>query len=339
MRQFELVAPKTFEKHEVPIPEPGPGEVRIAVKSVGICGSDIHAYYGKHPFMSFPIVLGHECAGVVEKLGEGVTKVTLGDRVVLRQQQVCGKCRPCREGRYNICESLKVLGCQCTGGSSDFYVAKEELFYKIPDQIGFGEGTMIEPLSVGVHAVKRIGDVKGKKVLVLGAGTIGNLVAQSAKGLGASAVMITDVSREKLDMAAECGIDYTVDVSKEDLEAVIKEKFGPDGMDAVYECSASPAALNQVLDIAGKGIPIVIVGVFAGMANTNMANVHDREYELIGTLMYIEEDYFEAIRLVDEGKINLKRLISKEYSIEDVSSAYQYIEDNRATAQKLILNI
>ena len=90
---------------------------------------------------------------------------------------------------------------------------------------------------------------------------------------------------------------------------------------------------------AGKGIPIVIVGVFAGMANTNMANVQDREYELIGTLMYIEEDYFEAIRLVDEGKINLKRLISKEYSIEDVSSAYQYIEDNRATAQKLILNI
>lgn len=94
MRQFELVAPKTFEKHEVPIPEPGPGEVRIAVKSVGICGSDIHAYYGKHPFMSFPIVLGHECAGVVEKLGEGVTKVALGDRVVLRPQQVCGKCRP-----------------------------------------------------------------------------------------------------------------------------------------------------------------------------------------------------------------------------------------------------
>ena len=339
MRQFELVAPKTFEKHEVPIPEPSLGEVRIAVKSVGICGSDIHAYYGEHPFMSFPIVLGHECSGVVEKIGTGVTRLSVGDRVVLRPQDVCWKCRPCREGRYNICESLKVLGCQSAGGCSDYYVAKEELFYRIPDKIGFGEGTMIEPLAVAVHAVKRAGTVEGKKVLVLGAGTIGNLVAQSAKGLGASTVMVTDVSEEKLSMALNCGVDYAVDILKEDLGKVIKEKFGEDGVDVVYECTANPGALNQMLSIAGKGIPMVIVGVFAGMPSINLANVQDREYELLGTLMYVENDYLESIRLIEEGNINLKILITGEYPIEELQKAYQYIEEHKDTAQKLILNI
>ena len=151
--------------------------------------------------MSFPIVLGHECAGVVEKLGEGVTKVALGDRVVLRPQQVCGKCRPCREGRYNICESLKVLGCQCTGGSSDFYVAKEELFYKIPDQIGFGEGTMIEPLSVGVHAVKRIGDVKGKKVLITGSASgIGRMLAGDMAKKVSQLSFLSNVGSDRRDV-------------------------------------------------------------------------------------------------------------------------------------------
>lgn len=339
MRQFELVAPKTFEKHEVAEPIPKKNEVRIAVKAVGICGSDIHAYYGEHPFMSFPIVLGHECAGLVEKVGDDVTKVSIGDRVVLRPQDVCGKCRPCREERYNICESLKVLGCQSAGGCSDFYVASEDLFYRIPDKIGFGEGTMIEPLAVAVHAVKRIGAVAGKKVLVLGAGTIGNLVAQSAKALGAASVMITDISEEKLSLALKCGIDHAVNTSKENLDTAIKEKFGEDGMDAVYECTASPKALNQVLAIAGKGIPIVIVGVFAGMPNINLANVQDREYELIGTLMYVEEDYFEAIQLVEDEKINLKELISAEYSIEEMQEAYHYIETHKETAQKIIINI
>ena len=341
MRQFELVSKQTFEKHEVPEPAAGAGQVKIRVKAVGICGSDIHAYYGEHPFMSFPIVLGHEVCGVVEE-ANGAARVKKGDTVVLRPQSVCGKCRPCREGRYNICETLDVLGCQTTGGCSDYYTAAADLFYKLPDTMDYGEGTMIEPLAVAVHAVKRAfadGDVRGKKVLVLGAGTIGNLVAQSAKGLGAEAVMITDISDFKLKMAEDCGVDYAVNTAKDDLAKAIVDKFGPDGADAVYECTASPAALNQVLSTVGKGIPIVVVGVFAGMTNINLANVQDREYSLIGTLMYVEDDYIESIRLVEEKKINLAALITKRFDIEDMEKAYEYIANNKDTAQKVIIDI
>lgn len=339
MRQFELISPQKFVKHEVPEPILGPGDAKIAVKAVGICGSDIHAYYGEHPFMTFPIVLGHECTGVVEQIGMEVRNLTVGDRVVLRPQDVCGKCKPCREGRYNICESLKVLGCQSTGGCSDYYAADAKLFYRLPASLGFAEGTMIEPLAVALHAVKRIGDCKDKKVLVLGAGTIGNLVAQSAKALGASKVMITDVSKEKLEIAKKTGIDYTVNVSRESLEETAREAFGMDGFDVVYECTANERALNEILSIAGKGIPIVIVGVFAGMTNVNLANVQDREYTLLGSLMYTEDDYYESIDLVNDGKISLRPLISKELSIEEMDGAYQYIEANKSTVQKVILTV
>lgn len=339
MRQFELTSKETFVKHEVPVPEPKENEIRIEVKAVGICGSDIHAYYGVHPFMDFPIVLGHECCGVVEKLGKNVHNFHIGDRVVLRPQDVCGKCKPCKEGRYNICEHLKVLGCQSTGGCSDYYTAPADLFYTIPDEIGFDEGSMIEPLSVCVHAAKRIGAVKGKKVLVLGAGTIGNLLAQSAKGLGAAAVMITDVVDPKLEIAKECGVDYTVNTRTHDLAEEISKAFGEDGVDAVYECTANANALNQCLDIIGKGTPMVIVGVFAGKPAINLANVQDREYELRGSLMYVEEDYLESIRLIKEKKINLKKLITKEFPLEEISDAYKFIEQNKDISMKVILNV
>ncbi len=340
MRQVELTAPKKFEHLEAMMPDLGAGQVKIAVKAVGICGSDIHAYYGEHPFMGFPIVLGHECAGVVEETAPGVTNIKVGDRVVLRPQKVCGICKPCKEGRYNICQSLEVLGCQCAGGCSDYYVANGDLFYKLPDAIGFGEGTMIEPLAVAVHAVKRpFGDVMGKKVLVLGAGTIGNLVAQSAKGMGAKTVMITDVSDFKLSMAKQCGIEHAVNAARTDVGAAMREAFGPDGADAVYECTANEGALNQMLGLAPKGIPIVIVGVFAGMTNLNLANVQDREYSLMGTLMYVEDDYIESIRLVEAGKIDLKRLITKEFDLDHMEDAFLYIERNASEAQKVIVNI
>mgnify|MGYP001373202406 CR=1 FL=1 len=339
MRQFELISPKKIIKKEVPIPETKANQVKIKVKAIGICGSDIHAYYGKHPFMSFPIVLGHECSGVVEETAEGVENVAVGDRVVLRPQLTCGKCRPCREGRYNVCENLKVLGCQTTGGCSDYYTADAGLFYRIPDVLGFDEGTMIEPLAVAVHAVLRAGSVKDKNVLVLGAGTIGNLTAQSAKGLGAKTAMITDIADEKLKLAEACGIDYPVNTAKKDLKAAIEEKYGSDGIDIVYECTANANALNQVLSVAGKGTPVVIVGVYGGMTNINLANVQDREYSLIGTLMYTEDDYYRSIRLIEQRDIQLKPLISKEFSIDQVNEAYQYIEDNQSSVQKVILNV
>ena len=143
----------------------------------------------------------------------------------------------------------------------------------------------------------------------------------------------------KLGMAKECGADVTVNVLKENLEEVLLREFGEDGLDVCFECSANGKALNQVLRCGRKGMQFVIVGVYGYMPEVEMGLVQDREYEIFGTLMYLHEDYVTAIRLVGEGKVNLKALISKEYPIEQVSDAYKYIEQNRDTVQKVILNV
>lgn len=339
MKQVTLVSEKTFEVKDVPVPSYAPNQAMMKVKAVGICGSDIHAYYGKHPFMSFPITLGHEATGEVIAVGSEVTNLKVGDRVLMRPQKVCGKCRMCREGRYNICKTLEVLGCQCTGASSDYYPVNADQLYKLPDNIDYDVGTVIEPLSVGVRAVSRPGSVKGKNVLVIGAGTIGNVVMQSAKALGANKVVISDVSDYKLAMARECGADVAVNVRNENLEEVLDREFGIDGLDVVYECSANSAALNQMMRYGRKGMAFVIVAVYGYKPEIEMGLVQDREYEIYGTLMYLHEDYETAIRLVAEGKVNLKALISKEFPLEQAAQAYQYIEDNRDAVQKVILNV
>ena len=339
MKQVTLVSEKTFEVKDVPVPSYAPNQAMLKVKAVGICGSDIHAYYGKHPFMSFPITLGHEATGEVIAVGSEVTNLKVGDRVLMRPQKVCGKCRMCREGRYNICKTLEVLGCQCTGASSDYYPVNADQLYKLPDNIDYDVGTVIEPLSVGVRAVSRPGSVKGKNVLVIGAGTIGNVVMQSAKALGANKVVISDVSDYKLAMARECGADVAVNVRNENLEEVLDREFGIDGLDVVYECSANSAALNQMMRYGRKGMAFVIVAVYGYKPEIEMGLVQEREYEIYGTLMYLHEDYETAIRLVAEGKVNLKALISKEFPLEQAAQAYQYIEDNRDAVQKVILNV
>ena len=339
MKQVTLVSEKTFEISEVPVPQCGPKQALLKVKAVGICGSDIHAYYGKHPFISFPVVQGHEATGEVVEVGAEVRELKVGDRVLLRPQKACGKCRMCREGRYNICKTLEVYGCQDVGASSDYYAADADLLYKLPDGTDYGVGTVIEPLAVGVGAVRRPGGVEGKNVLVIGAGTIGNVVMQSAKALGANKVIISDVSDYTLNMAKACGADVTVNVKNENLEEVLVREFGEDGIDVVFECSANGGALNQVLRCGRKGIQFVIVAVYGHKPEIEMGLIQDREYEIYGSLMYLHEDYETAIRLVAEGKVNLQALISKEYPLEQVSEAYKYIEQNRDTVQKVILNV
>lgn len=339
MKQVTLTAPKTFEISEVDIPQIKPHEALLKIKAVGICGSDIHAYFGEHPFMSFPITLGHESAGEVVAVGEAVSNVKIGDRVVMRPQKICKTCSLCKSGRYNICKSLEVLGCQCAGGSSDYYAVDAELLYRLPKDTDYDVGTIIEPLAVGVHAVRRAGDISGLNVLVIGAGTIGNVVAQSAKALGAASVMITDVSQYKLNMAKECGVDYAVNVKEQDLETVMKEAYGEEGVDVVFECSANASALNQLLDLGRKGITMVIVGVYGGLAGINMANVQDREYNLIGTLMYLHEDYVTAIKLVEEKKVCLEKLITKKFDLLNTAEAYRFIEENKDNVQKVILDV
>ena len=204
MRSVLLNKPQELLMRDIEKPVPAKGEVLIKVKRMGICGSDIHAYYGKHPTIYLPVVQGHEFSGVVEALGEGVTGFEIGEPVTARPQYTCGECYHCRSGHENICHDLQVIGCngKVPGAAQDYISLRSHLVFKLPDNLNYDDGAMVEPVAVAVAAVKTFTyDIKGKNILVFGAGTIGNLVAQVAKAEGAKSVLITDVCDEKLEIA------------------------------------------------------------------------------------------------------------------------------------------
>ena len=263
MKQAVMVNPGKIKFRDMPKPQIGKDEVLLETKRIGICGSDIHVYHGLHPYTSYPVVQGHEVSGITAEVGQAVKGIKAGDKLTFTPQVVCGECYPCRNGMYHVCESLKVMGFQTDGAAQEFFVLPEWNVFKLPDKISLDHAALVEPVSVAVHALRRGGDLRGKKVLVLGAGTIGNLVAQVARASGAEAVMITDISEYKMQKAAACGIDYRVNTSNEDLNMAILEHFGPDRADLVLECVGAQATISQAVANARKGTTIVVVGVFA----------------------------------------------------------------------------
>ena len=307
--------------------------------NIGVCGSDIHVYHGKHPFTSYPVTQGHEVSGVITELGKHVKGLVVGQKVTIEPQVFCGKCYLCRHGKYNLCENLKVMGFQTTGTASEYFVTDASKITPIPDEMSFEEGAMIEPLAVAVHGVKQIGDVTGLNIAVLGAGPIGNLVAQTAKGLGATKVMITDISDFRLEKAKECGVDVCVNTKNKDFGEAMVEAFGPDKADVIYDCAGNNITMGQAIKYARKGSIIVLVAVFAGMAEVDLAVMNDHELDMKSSMMYRHEDYLDAIQLVNQGKVQLKPLISKTFAFRDYSKAYQYIDNNRENTMKVIINV
>jgi Threonine dehydrogenase and related Zn-dependent dehydrogenases len=340
MLQAIMTSPGIIEFKEIPVPGLKTGEVLVKIMRVGVCGSDIHVYHGKHPYTSYPVVQGHEVSGEIAAIGEGVSHFKVGDKVTIQPQVVCGKCYPCTHDSYHICDVLKVMGFQTTGMASEYFAVDAQKVLKLPDNISFDEGAMVEPLAVAVHALGRSGmDLSGKKVLVLGAGTIGNLVAQTAKGLGAASVMITDLSEFRLSKAKECSIDHCINTSKQDLSKALLENFGEFKADLILECVGVNTTISQAIENARKGSDIIVVGVFGDKAMVDMGLVQDRELRLIGTLMYKEKDYIKAIELISSGKMKLNPLITDHFEFKDYLKAYEHIEKKKDQVIKVMIDI
>ena len=231
------------------------------------------------------------------------------------------------------------MGFQTTGVASHYFAVDEEKVTPLPETMSLDEGAMIEPLAVAVHAVRRAGDVRDKDICVLGAGPIGILVAQAAKGLGARKVMVTDVSDLRLQKAKECGADVCVNTREKDFGTEFVACFGPDKADVIYDCAGNNVTMGQAIQYARKGSTIILVAVFATRGDVDLAVLNDHELDLNTSMMYRSEDYLTAIGLVEEGKVQLKPLISKHFAFKDYLEAYRYIDDNRESTMKVIINV
>ena len=340
MRQAVLVAPKHIEFKEVAAPKAEDlkeHQILVNIKRIGICGSEIHSYHGLHPATFYPVVQGHEYSGVVMAVGSEVTVCKPGDHITARPQLVCGKCNPCKRGQYNVCEHLRVQAFQADGAAQDFFVVDDDRVAKLPEGMSLDYGAMIEPSAVGAHASNRT-DVKGKNVVVSGAGTIGNLIAQFCIARGAKNVLITDVSDLRLAKARECGIKHTLNITKKTLKEAAQELFGEEGYQVGFEVAGVEVSIRSLMETIEKGSDIVVVAVFAKDPALSMFYLGEHELRLIGSMMYRHEDYLTAIDYVSKGIVNLKPLVSNRFAFEEYDDAYKFIDTHRETSMKVLID-
>jgi L-iditol 2-dehydrogenase len=339
MKQAVMTQPGKIEFREVECPQPDADEVLLKIRRIGICGSDIHVFHGQHPYTTYPVVQGHEVGAVVAQIGSQVHGLEIGDKVVFLPQVTCGECYPCRHGLYHICDNLKVMGFQTNGAAQEYFSVKASQVLKVPAEVSLDQAALIEPVSVAVHALSRAGDVRGKRVVVLGAGTIGNLVGQVAQASGATGVLITDISDYKLAKAHQCGLMHTANTRRENLSQAILDTFGPDKADLILECVGIQETINQAIETARKGSTIVIVGVFAKKPVVDIGVVQDHELSLVGTLMYQKKDFERAIDLVASGKLELTPLVTHRFSFSHYLDAYKTIEAVKGEYMKVMIDL
>ena len=342
MRQVVLTAPKQIEFREVAAPEAGnlkSDEVLLRILRIGICGSEIHSYHGQHPATFYPVVQGHEYSAEVVAVGSAVRKVKPGDRVTGRPQLVCGECNPCKRGQYNVCSNLRVEAFQADGVAQDYFVIPEERVVALPEGMSPDYGAMVEPTAVAAHATSRPRALEGRNVVVSGAGTIGNLVAQFARARCAKRVVITDVSDYRLSKARECGIERTLNVAREPLDGKIAELFGDEGYQVAFECAGVESSVRSLMATVEEGGDVVIVGVHAKDPAVSMFHLGEHELNLIGSMMYRHEDYLKAVEEISAGRIRLAPLVSNRFPLEKYREAYEFIDANRETCMKVLIDL
>jgi L-iditol 2-dehydrogenase len=338
MKQAVMVKAGEIEVHDVPAPAPSQGEVLLRVQRIGVCGSDIHVYHGKHPLTGYPVVQGHEFSALLEAVGQGVSGLKPGTKVTSMPQIVCGECAPCRRGDYHICDKLKVQGFQAPGCAQELWVTSADMVIPLPDTFTFEQGALVEPTAVAVHAVARAGNLAGQRAVVLGAGPIGNLVAQTARCEGAQ-VLITDLSDYRLEVARQCGLENTSNAGQESLADASARVFGKDGFNVAFECVGVEATITAAVANIQKGGTLIIVGVFGEKPHIDLSTVQDRELNLHGTLMYKRPDYLRAVELIDSGGIITEPLVSKHYSIDNYIDAYRYIDQYGDKSMKVVIDV
>jgi L-idonate 5-dehydrogenase len=328
MKAVFLDGAKNLVERSAEAPPIGPDDVRIRVNTMGICGSDIE-YYLHNRIGSFvpqgPLVLGHELAGEVVERGANVTTPEVGARVAIDPSIPCRRCEYCRAGRHNLCNDMKFVGTAATvphipGGLAEYVSVPAGNCYLVPDDLSWGEGACLEPLSVAVHAALRPGQLAGAKVLVSGGGTIGQFVALAVRAFGAAVVAVSDLQAFRREFALEQGADIGLDPTKPDEMAAAQAETG--GFDTIFEASGAPPAVRSNLEIVKKGGTIVQIGSINGNVELPANLIMSKELRYLGSFRY-GDIYPISMSLLATRRVDVRPLISATYPLPKVTDAFE----------------
>ncbi|WP_302104768.1 NAD(P)-dependent alcohol dehydrogenase [Polycladomyces zharkentensis] len=333
MKAAVLKKPLEMELRELPVPKVSGDEVLVKVMAVGVCGSDVHYYehgrIGRH-VVEQPIILGHECAGIVVATGDRVSRVKVGDRVAIEPGVTCGTCAYCKEGRYNLCPDVSFLATPPVDGAFTQYIKhREDFLYPIPDGLSFEEAALIEPFSVGIHAARRAGLMPGSAVAIMGMGPVGLMAVVAAKAFGASLIIATDLLSNRLVAAEKLGATHTVNILEQQPEEAIRAITGGEGVDVAFETAGHPKAIQSALASVRRGGKLAIVGLPPqDEIGLNVPMIADREVDIYGVFRYANV-YPQAIRFLSSGIADVTPLITDRYPLEQTRDALE-----RARTQK-----
>jgi 2-desacetyl-2-hydroxyethyl bacteriochlorophyllide A dehydrogenase len=297
---------------EVPVPVPGPGEVLVRVVAAGVCGSDLHALHGRHPFISLPYAAGHEVSGVV--VGGAMAA---GLRVTVEPDLPCWDCKQCSAGRQNLCERLRFFGCaHDQGGMADFFTIDARRLHVILDELDWRAAALIEPLSTPVHAIRLADGVHERSVAILGAGTIGLLMLRVARARGARRIVMTARSAANRERALAFGADAAV--APGEVRAALGESA-----DVVFDCVAEQSTMLEAIAAANKGGTVVVIGVPAGDVTIPLAVLQDSQIRIQGSATYLPEDFADAMSLLAGGVVTADEFITSVRPLADAAEAFR----------------
>ncbi|MGQ9607773.1 MAG: NAD(P)-dependent alcohol dehydrogenase [bacterium] len=342
MKAAFLYKPGVIRIEEMEVPIPKDDEALIRLKAVGVCGSDVHFFeFGRIGdfVVKEPLILGHECAGEVVEIGKDVKNVKVGDRVAIEAGVPCRKCEFCRLGRYNLCSNVTFLATPPFHGAYREYITHpEDFLFKLPDNVSYQEGAMVEPLSVGTYAAER-GNVNVRNtVAIIGAGTIGLMTLQVAKARGATEIIVTDLEPFRLELAKKLGATMTINAREEDpVKKVLQYTDG--GADVVMEAVGAPQTIQQTIKMARPGAVIVWIG----MPTTDEIPIRAveaicKDVDIRGIFRYANA-YRPAIKLLASGKIDVKSMITTTFTLDHVQEALEYPKKHPGTCIKVMVEI
>ncbi len=326
-----------FEVADVPMPEPGAGEVLIRVGYCGICGSDMEAY---HTGMYAPgLIVGHEFAGVIAEVGPGVADWRPGDRVVVNDAIPCGECRPCREGRLDACESLYMIGVTHDGAMAEYCTAPVRGVHRLPDGVSLRRGALVEPLSVALHGVHRSRLKPGDRVLVMGAGPIGLLTLQCALLAGARLVAVTEVDPARAALARTLGAAIALDPTRDNVGVTLSALTDAQGPDVIYVCTGAPQPYRDAISLVRKGGQIFVLGLCVEPVEADFMSVALGDLCIEGSLAG-RAQFAAAIDFVAQERVDVESLISHEIALDDaVDKGFKFLDTPNNGAVKVLVRI
>ena len=338
-----LYAPGDMRVVELPDPTPGPGEVLVQIKEVGVCASDIHWYRDGRigdQIMEKPTILGHEFAGVIADVGPGVTSVKPGDRVAVEPAIWCWECDQCRDENYNLCRKIQFAGTSPIDGAfREFAVWPEHQVEKIPDHISMGEAAMLEPLGVGMYAIDLVGDVRGKSIAILGAGAIGLSILQCALQAGVEKAFVADFIPERLELARKLGAIQTFDAADPDIVNKVKAANGGMEPSIVFEAAGENEAVRTATQMVRPAGTVVVVGIPYDDDMVVSASMVRRKCLTIQLVRRSNKTLHRCVKLVSEGKVDVASYVTHRFPLEQAAEAFEVADKKKDGAIRVIIQL